>query len=86
MKAIGFLTHLVADDALRTNADRLSQTLAGMAPLALLGMKKNLNRIARGALDAEDLRRDIERTVASHDLQEGRAAWAEKRAPRFSGH
>jgi enoyl-CoA hydratase/carnithine racemase len=86
MKAIGFLTHLVAADALRTNADRLSQTLAGMAPLALLGMKKNLNRIARGALDAEDLRRDIERTVASHDLQEGRAAWAEKRAPRFSGH
>jgi len=86
MKAIGFLTHLVAADALRTNADQLSQTLAGMAPLALLGMKKNLNRIARGALDAEDLRRDIERTVASHDLQEGRAAWAEKRAPRFSGH
>jgi len=86
MKAIGFLTHLVAADALLTNADQLSQTLAGMAPLALLGMKKNLNRIARGALDAEDLRRDIERTVASHDLQEGRAAWAEKRAPRFSGH
>jgi enoyl-CoA hydratase/carnithine racemase len=85
MKAIGFLTHLVAADALHANADRLAATLAGMAPLALLGMKKNLNRIARGALDPEDLRRDIERAAASHDLQEGRTAWAEKRAPRFSG-
>jgi enoyl-CoA hydratase/carnithine racemase len=85
MQAIGFLTHLVADDALQARADQLAATLAGMAPLALLGMKKNLNRIARGALDADDLRRDIERAAASHDLQEGRAAWAEKRAPRFSG-
>ncbi|MFI4931555.1 MAG: enoyl-CoA hydratase/isomerase family protein [Burkholderiales bacterium] len=85
MQAIGFLTHLVAADALQASADQLAATLASMAPLALLGMKKNLNRIARGALDAEDLRRDIERAAASHDLQEGRAAWAEKRAPRFSG-
>jgi enoyl-CoA hydratase/carnithine racemase len=85
MQAIGFLTHLVAADALQASADHLAATLASMAPLALLGMKKNLNRIARGALDAEDLRRDIERAAASHDLQEGRAAWAEKRAPRFSG-
>ena len=85
MQAIGFLTHLVAADALEGSADQLATTLAGMAPLALLGMKKNLNRIARGALDADDLRRDIERAAASRDLQEGRAAWAEKRAPRFSG-
>ena len=85
MKAIGFLTHLVPVDALSSTADRLTATLAGMAPLALLGMKKNLNRIARGALDAEDLRRDVERSAASRDLQEGRAAWAEKRAPRFTG-
>jgi enoyl-CoA hydratase len=86
MRAIGFLTHLVGADDLQASAERLAATLAGMAPLALLGMKKNLNRIARGALDAEDLQRDIARAVASQDLQEGRAAWAEKRAPRFSGH
>jgi enoyl-CoA hydratase/carnithine racemase len=85
MKAIGFLTHLVAADALADTAERLATTLAGMAPLALLGMKKNLNRIARGTLDVDDLKRDIDRAAASHDLQEGRAAWAEKRAPRFTG-
>jgi enoyl-CoA hydratase/carnithine racemase len=85
MKAIGFLTQLVPPDALRASADQLAATLSGMAPLALLGMKRHLNRIARGALDADDLRRDIERSAASHDLLEGRAAWAEKRSPHFSG-
>jgi enoyl-CoA hydratase/carnithine racemase len=85
MKSIGFLTQLVAPDALRGTADRLTATLAGMAPLAVLGMKKNLNRIARGALDGAELQRDIDAAANSADLQEGRAAWAEKRAPRFSG-
>ena len=85
MKAIGFLTHLVAADTLHETADRLTETLAGMAPLAMLGMKKHLNRIARGTLDAADLQRDIARAAASADLREGGAAWAEKRAPRFTG-
>ncbi len=85
MKAIGFLTHLVATDALHEAADRLTETLAGMAPLALLGMKKHLNRIARGTLAAADLQRDIARAAASTDLREGGAAFAEKRAPRFTG-
>lgn len=85
MKAIGFLTQLVEPDALQAAADALTAVLGAMAPLALTGMKKNLNRIARNALDAADLQRDIERAAASRDLQEGRAAWAEKRTPRFSG-
>ena len=38
-----------------------------------------------GALDAGELQRDIERTAASQDLQEGRAAWAGKQPPRFEG-
>lgn len=85
MKAIGFLTRLVAPDALQMAADQLTATLSAMAPLAVTGMKQHLNRIARGALDAAELQRDIDRTTASRDLQEGRAAWAERRAPRFSG-
>ena len=85
MKAIGFLTHLVAADALHETADRLSNTLTGMAPLALLGMKKHLNRIARGAVDAAELQRDIACAATSADLREGAAAWAEKRPPRFTG-
>ena len=85
MKAIGFLTHLVSAETLDPTASRLADTLAGMAPLALLGMKKHLNRIARGALDPDDLQRDMARAAASSDLKEGTAAWAEKRPPKFTG-
>ena len=85
MKSVGFLTNLVAPDALAQTADTLAATLAGMAPIAMLGMKKHMNRIARGTLDAEDLQHDIARAGTSADLREGQAAWAEKRAPRFIG-
>lgn len=85
MKAIGFLTRLVPAEDLDAQADALCRTLATMAPLAVQGMKQHLNRIARGALDAEALQRDIDRSLQSQDLQEGRAAWAEKRAPQFKG-
>jgi enoyl-CoA hydratase len=85
MKAIGFLTHLAAADALNDKAEGLTRILVGMAPLALLGMKKNLNRMATGRLDEAEMLADIARCVASDDLREGRAAWAEKRPPRFSG-
>ena len=85
MKEIGFLTHLVEADKLEEEVSRLAQTCAAMAPIALLGMKRHLNRIARGTLDAGDLEIDIQRAMASADLREGQAAWAQKRAPRFSG-
>jgi len=85
MKAIGFLTELCTSDTLQERADGLSATLAGLAPLALLGMKRHLNDIARGQLDGQALQQDIRRAAQSRDLREGRAAWLEKRAPRFTG-
>ncbi|MET0334800.1 MAG: enoyl-CoA hydratase/isomerase family protein [Rhizobacter sp.] len=85
MHGCGFLTHLAPADELAPTADKLTDTLAAMAPLALLGMKKHLTRIARGTLDATDLQRDIARAAQSDDLKEGAAAWAEKRTPQFNG-
>lgn len=85
MRACGFLTHLVADGELAAAGQTLAHTLAGMAPLALLGMKKHLNALARGALDTEALAADIERCAQSADLREGQSAWAERRAARFTG-
>ncbi|VTU13213.1 Carnitinyl-CoA dehydratase [Variovorax sp. SRS16] len=85
MHRIGYLTQLVEPGDLAMAAAKLTTTLAGMAPIALLGMKKNLNRIARGTADATEIARDCNAARESADLQEGRAAWAEKRAPKFSG-
>jgi enoyl-CoA hydratase len=85
MRGCGFLTDLVTAAELDHSVRRLTDTLSTMAPLALLGMKKHLNRIARGALDADDLRADIARAAGSGDLVEGAAAWAEKRPPKFTG-
>jgi len=85
MKAIGFLTHLVGADALSATADALTTELNSMAPLAMLGMKKALNRMATGRLDVAEMQADIERTLQSADLQEGRAAFAQRRSPSFTG-
>ncbi len=85
MKACGFLTDLVAAEQLVAQADDLAARLGGMAPLALLGMKKHLNAMASGTLDAEALDRDIRRAAQSEDLREGAAAWAQKRPPVFQG-
>ncbi len=85
MKSCGFLTHLVDADGLVAATDKISDTLATMAPLALLGMKKHLNHIGRGVLNVQALLRDINLAATSADLQEGTAAWAAKRTPQFTG-
>jgi len=81
----GVLTHLVALDALQEATQELTETLSTMAPLALLGMKYSLSELARGELNVERVRAEVERTEQSHDLREGVLAWKEKRKPRFNG-
>ena len=85
MRDCGFLTQLVDADQLQATVNTLATTLAGMAPLALLGMKKNLNAIARNQLNVESLQTDIAKAANSKDIQEGAAAWAKRRAPVFTG-
>lgn len=85
MQACGFLDAVVTPVALRDEVERLSGELAGMAPLALLGMKKHLNRIASGTLDEDEFWRDVTQADASQDLREGALAWQENRKPVFRG-
>ena len=85
MKEIGFLTQLVEPDDLDSSIAELVQQLTLMAPLAILGMKKHINRIASSTLNVQELNQDIALAQNSEDLQEGRTAWAEKRAPIFKG-
>jgi len=85
MHACGFLTHRVAPQALDATVHALITTLCGMAPLALLGMKRHLNAIAAGRLDSAQIALDVQRSMQSTDLREGQRAWREKRAPVFVG-
>ncbi|MCK9514300.1 MAG: enoyl-CoA hydratase/isomerase family protein [Pigmentiphaga sp.] len=86
MLASGLLTQVVADRrALDEAVESLSQTLAGMAPLALLGMKKHLNAIGHGGIDAAMFAADEAAAANSDDLREGARAWREKRPPVFHG-
>lgn len=85
MKDCGFLTDLVEGADISARVAQLETTLAGMAPLALLGMKKHLNAIARGVQDKAAIDAAVQATIDSADLIEGGAAWREKRQPQFKG-
>lgn len=85
MRNIGFLTDLVEPEALHARVDQLSQQLSSMAPLALLGIKKHLNLIARNQLDETSIKKAVLQSEQSEDIKEGAAAWKEKRAAKFKG-
>jgi enoyl-CoA hydratase/carnithine racemase len=80
------LVQRYADDALAASLD-LAFEIAELAPLTVQGHKRALN-IALGGVDAageEEMRALEARAFASRDLQEGLAAFTEKRPPRFEG-
>lgn len=85
MLEIGFVNEVVEAGKLDQTVDAWSDKLAAMAPIALIGMKKHLNRIARHELDLDDLAKDISRAEQSNDLKEALVAWKEKRKPVFTG-
>jgi enoyl-CoA hydratase/carnithine racemase/carbon monoxide dehydrogenase subunit G len=70
------------------DARSFARTLANNAPLSIGGAKALLNGMAMGtgALDLAHAQALIAAAAASEDYREGRAAFAEKRAPRFHGH
>lgn len=86
MLACGFVDQLVADPAeLATALAERASHLASLAPLAVQGMKRHLNALARGTLDEAVLRQDVQRANNSEDFLEGIQAKAEKRVAVFKG-
>lgn len=84
---IGYLDALVPPAELDSATDALVRALLAGAPLAVQGMKLSLNDTAMGhdAAAAARIAARVAQCATSADLQEGLAAWAGKRAPRFSG-
>ena len=87
----GLVNWVVSEAELESRALELALELAGNAPLSLAGTKRVIAALlaAHGeldpALEAElvELRREC---FSSDDVREGLTAFAEKRAPRWSGH
>lgn len=83
---IGYLDALADDaDALDAAVERIAAAMLAGAPLAVAGMKASLDEIARGDFDLARIRAREARCAASADLQEGLAAFAARRVPRFQG-
>lgn len=83
--ALGFLDKLLPTGELPGAVLAWCNQVRAMGPLAVQGMKQTLNEIALG-WDQPALWREREAmTKASADFAEGRAAFAERRAPQFVG-
>jgi enoyl-CoA hydratase/carnithine racemase len=74
MLRIGFLTELVAPDALQTEVTRYVDALVACAPEVVRSMKEFLNQVAEGKADATAMRSAYEKSLASQELAERIAA------------
>ena len=83
MLRIGYLTAMVPPEALDSEVDRLATLLAGNAPVAMRGMKRTINEIARGELDEAAADRRALDSMRSAEIKEGIRAFTEKRPPKF---
>lgn len=63
----------------------LVQDVLALAPLAVQETKRSINEISRGVYDEPRLREREHLTSSSADFAEGRAAFAERRKPVFTG-
>lgn len=85
LEPLGMFEALVDEDAFEAQVQSLVTTLGQMAPLALAQTKKSLNDIAAGLYNEPALKERSRQSVYSQDFAEGRAAFAERRTPKFKG-
>ena len=85
MLRIGYLTEAAPAEELDARVDALAGRIASLAPLAVQGMKRALDEIARGELDVAALEARSAACNESEDLKEGLRAFREKREPVFQG-
>jgi enoyl-CoA hydratase len=84
---LGFATRLVARDILAIETERLAERIAANAPLSVQQMKRVISRTVRSTGPLADVEMEAARVDVSRsaDVQEGLAAFRERRNPVFRG-
>lgn len=85
--AIGLVNRVVSSEHLLDETTALANQIAENAPLSVRASKVIINESARddASRDAARIASVYEACFDSHDYEEGRRAFLEKRAPRFDG-
>jgi 2-(1,2-epoxy-1,2-dihydrophenyl)acetyl-CoA isomerase len=85
---LGLATEVVADEELEPRTLEVAKRLAAAAPLALRAVKMMMRRGMEGTLDSSlgDAQQAVLWVGSSDDAAEGRAAFLERRPPKFTGY
>jgi enoyl-CoA hydratase/carnithine racemase len=82
--AIGLVDRVVPAAALGQSVAAYAADLAGLSQRSIRGAKRIVDGLAAGLpLDLAALRAEVEDAALGEDFREGRAAFADKRPPRF---
>lgn len=87
-RTIGLVNRVVAPEALEAVVFEVANAIAANAPLSVAASKMAIDQVVKdpGDRDLAALERVSAACFDSDDYREGRAAFREKRKPRFSGH
>jgi 2-(1,2-epoxy-1,2-dihydrophenyl)acetyl-CoA isomerase len=85
---LGLVTEVVDDDALWHRTQELASQFVAGAPLALRAVKFMMRRAVENTLQTSlgDAQQAVLWVGPSADAQEGKAAFLERRPPKFGGH